>query len=241
MGFLFIVIGLANNHKNLTGDEFLASFSLSMWWYTIGAALIMIGFVGLLDILWRPDFALHLTQQVFLLGLVCVGLFCISYYFGYLFLGANRLWVPVALFYGLSAMTLLYLNHYQQPIGLDVETGETNIIYANDLPEFGVVVRMAALLFVPPLLGMVAFISLYKRVPTPMQRWRILFLSATLLFMFASPFATRIIPIDIGLWAIVFTRVLVLAATLGLLLTYYPPKAIQKLSEPLPHEGQSNR
>ncbi len=229
LGALFIVTGVANSRKTLAeGDEYLASFALSMWWYTIGGALLLIGSLGFLDILWRPDFALHITARIFLILLACVGLFCISYYFGYLFLGPNRLWIPVALMYALSAATLVYSTHFQQPIGLDVERANVEIVYDRELPTLGTLERLAVLLFVPPFVGLVGYLSLYRRVPTMLQKWRILVFSALIVILFISPLVTRIIALETEIYILIISRALAVVTTAGLLLTYHPPKLVRE-------------
>lgn len=231
LGVLLGVIATHVSRKGITGKEYLPILSFSVWWYSAGASFAIRGIMNLTDVLWRPDLPLHVTSSQVTLLLAALALFSLSHYFAYLFIGPNKLWVPLAVIYGLSAMALLYMINYQQPIGLSVEGGQISVVYGDQLPTFSVARRLAVVMFVPPLLGLLGYLSLYKRVPTTIQRYRVVIISITIFLVFLNIFISQIFDLEGIMMVKVTSRLLGVIAATFLLLTYQTPNLFQGTTE----------
>ncbi len=227
LGILLMAIALRVSRKKVTGEEYLPILSFSVWWYSAGAALTVRGAVNLLDVFWQPDLALHVTTDQLIVLLAMLALFALSHYFAYLFIGPNKLWVPLAIFYGLSAIGLLYMINFQQPVGLDVQQGHVELVYAEETPGLGIAERLLVLLFIPPLLGLLGYLSLYKRVPSTIQQYRILLIGFSVFIILLNPLVTQIFGVAaVPILVVTYRLLSVIGATL-LLLTYYTPNLFQ--------------
>jgi hypothetical protein len=189
---LLILLGRTVYQQTPRGHG-LAVLSFSLWWYTLAAFIGISSTTFLIDFVWRPDFIVRLTEVHVNILIGTMSLFFLTYYFTYLILGHTKLWAGLATFYVVGTISLIYLINHQRPIGVTIEAGRSNLVYAAELPEFHFIRRLMALLFIPPLVGLASYVSLLTRTPLRVQKTRILCVTLTILLVFGSIIPTRIL------------------------------------------------
>jgi uncharacterized membrane protein HdeD (DUF308 family) len=87
---------------------------------------------------------------------------------------------------------------------------------------------LVILLFVPQILGGLAYFTLYFRVPEVTQKYRILLVSWSIIIWFLSPFVAFAGGLAQQDWWQVVSRLIGLAAALTILMAYLPPRWLKQ-------------
>jgi len=191
-----------------------AVFWLGLGMYGLSEATWGLAFIGGIGDLPFAIAVLHLK-----IAFAVAGFAGLVYYLLYIYTGRETLRPYVAGFYVLVAFVVEYFYAWRDPIGQRITTWGISLEYANPQgPLWNVVV---VLLFVPPLLSALGYASLLRVIRSPLERFRIVAVSASLgTFFLALTFGwmTNYLP-----WWGLAEKVLSLAAILGVLASLKPP------------------
>lgn len=167
-GVAYLAVGVSFARQAKAKGHALGLFSL--FW-------LAIGFYGLTDGAWSvavPLFDPPLAYGVTILLLKtlagCVGFFGLVYYLLYVYTGDKRLLLPLAGFYVLVYLVVLYGYLAAEPVGQQAFAWRSGLVYANPgtfLDTLGVLA-----LFAPPLLASIAYARLVPKATDPRQRLR---------------------------------------------------------------------
>lgn len=227
-GIVYGYVGYRLWHRDVAHGVRLPARSFAVWWLALAATTLMGIVTGLLGHFDIVDLRIHLTLTYLDLGMLCVALGSLLYYLVYLFSGKPGAIVPIAGFYTLYFLLLVYYISFSKPIGVEVSGLDASIQYADRIGGvfFGVVL---ALLVLPQILGGLAYATLWFRVRHPTQRYRIALVSTTIIVWFGS----ALVGAATGAsqrweyWSLL-SRMIGLTASLLLLAAYFPPGWIRK-------------
>lgn len=157
--------------------------SAAAFWLGIGAYGMLDGGWGVLAASVPAPLALGVTVLQLKILAVSVGFGSWVWYVGYLYTGNARLLWLVAIFYALVFVLTTYSYAARAPIGQEVRTWGTGLVYANPA---GVASDVAyGLLFGPPLVATLAYGRLLPRVHDARQKLRVVATGAVLAVFFA--------------------------------------------------------
>jgi hypothetical protein len=202
-------------------DARLAWTLFVVWWYALASSTFVGAVLTLLGALSIAGLPLFITLTEINLLAICVALYGLMYYLIYLFTGNRRLLVPLTVFYILYCTMLIYYVQARVPIGVSVGRWSATLEYQN--PNSGPLFLVALLLLVfPQILGSLAYFTLYFRVRTTTQKYRILLVSWSIIIWFLSAFLASIAGLGQQDWWQVTSRLIGLSAALTILLAYEP-------------------
>ena len=221
-------VGWRLNQRMVSSSETrLAWQSFTLWWYGLAVTTLIGGFQNLLGAIGLTNLSLFVATTYVNILIICVALWGLLYYLIYLFTGNSRSLVPLAVFYLIYYVLLVYYITASIPNSIDVGRWNTTLAYRAPLtgPFFVVVVL---LLLVPQIFGGLAYFTLYFRVPGVTQKYRVLFVSWSIIVWFLSP----VLALAGGLaqqdWWQLASRFIGLAAALTILMAYLPPRWVKQ-------------
>lgn len=230
---VFLVVGQAVNDRSLTGHERTANLAFTYWWMATAALMAVRATRNLAVAFWQPELAMFVVETQLSIIIACLGLATLTFYFAYLFTGEHRVWIPIAAFYSVYVVFLLYMIAHQRPIGLEESGWRMFLIFESPNATLGGP-RSAVLLFIPPIIGCVGYLSLYRTVPTRMQRFRIACVATGLLLWLSTYFLVYIFQVDVSLNWSIGERLIGLLAAIVILLGYKAPKNWRQRLEATP-------
>ncbi|HEY3475126.1 MAG TPA: hypothetical protein VGK56_10990 [Anaerolineales bacterium] len=202
-------------------DARLAWMLFVAWWYALGTTTLIGAVLSLLGAFNIAGLPLFITlTQVNLLAL-CIALYGLMYYLLYLFTGSRRLLLPLTLFYIAYYILIVYYVHSRIPVGVTVGRWNATLQYAQD-PGGPLFLVALLLLIFPQVIGSLAYFTLYFRVRTTTQKYRILLVSWSIIIWFLSSFLASIAGLSTQDWWQVTSRLIGLFASLAILLAYDP-------------------
>ena len=198
-----------------------------LWWYCLAAATLAGGlphFLSAFNIVSLPPFVALAYVEILL---ICVALWGLVYYLVYLFTGNQRFLVPVAVFYALYYILLVYVITVSDPANVEITRWNAQLIYARPFtgPLFTV---LLVLLVFPQILSALAYFTLFFRVREATQRYRILLVSWSIILWFGSAFVASIAGLSEEDWWQILSRLIGLSAALGILAAYLPPPIVKR-------------
>jgi hypothetical protein len=200
----------------------LAWNSFTVWWYGLAATTLIGGLLSIFGAFGLTSLPLFVTATYINILPACIALWGLLYYLIYLFTGSRRWLLPLAIFYIIYYILLVYYTTVRIPDSVEVGRWGTTLVYHTP-PTGPFFLILAVLLFVPQIIGSIAYFTLYFRVTDVTQKYRILLVSGSLMIWFLSPYAA----VAGGLsqhdsWQIA-SRFIGLAAPLTILMAYLPP------------------
>lgn len=192
----FLFAGYRTLRREVSAPAAFASHAFALWWYCVAAQSLLSATQTTLYLLGVTDLPLHATLRHGKLLVSCVALWGLSYYLLYIFFGRRNLYIPLAFAY-LAAFVIttgLYVN--TPPTGLVARAWGVETVPAGGLtglPYLALLVLFVA----PPFLGSIAYLTLFFRVEDPVQRFRILLISLTLLVWISSAALGRLLSDDL--------------------------------------------
>lgn len=201
--------------------------SFTIWWYGLAATTLIGGFLNLFGAFGWTRLSLFVTATYLNLLVICIALLGLLYYLIYLFTGNRRSLLPLAIFYIIYYVLLVYYITASTPENVNVGRWDTTLAYRASLtgPFF---VLIIALLLLPQIIGGLAYFTLYFRVPDVTQKYRVLLVSWSIIVWFLSP----LIALAGGLaqedWWQLTSRCIGLAAALTILIAYLPPRWLKQ-------------
>jgi hypothetical protein len=208
-------------------DSNLAWRLFVLWWYALagttlsGAALNLLGGFGVTNL------PLFVTVTMMNLMAICVALFGLLYYLLYLFSGSRRWFTPLVVFYVIYYALLVYFVEASEPARVAVEPWRVRLVYQQQLGNPFFVIILLLLLF-PQIIGGLVYFTLYFRVKTATQKYRILLVSWSIVIWFLSSFLASISGLSQSDAWQVLSRFIALAASLTIMFAYQPPESIKR-------------
>ena len=205
----------------------LAWWSFTVWWYGLAATTLIGGFQNLFGAFGLTSLSLFVTAAYINILPACIALWGLLYYLIYLFTGNSRSRLPLAVFYMIYYVLLVYYTTASIPDSVEVGRWSTTLINRAPLrgPFF---VILAVLLFLPQIIGSIAYFTLYFRVTDVTQKYRILLVSGSIIVWFLSPYAALAGGLAQHDWWQVASRLIGLAAALTILMAYLPPRWLKQ-------------
>lgn len=223
-GAVFLHVGLRHARRPGTGAARRATLLFGLWWgglalYTWAAALqsgaASLGFTPL---------PLFVAARYVTLGVIVAAIFGLNAYLAYLFTGRERLGLlgaAHAVFY-MVAVHNITASH---PLGVTVDAWRTDLAYAAPL-QGPVFVAIVLLLTLPPVLGALAYFTLYFRLEDRAQRFRVAVVSWGILGWFGSSVLARLAEHDA--WQVVTRLLLGSVVAVAILAAYQPPAWLRR-------------
>ena len=205
----------------------LAWWSFTVWWYGLASTTLIGGFQNLFGAFGLTILPLFVTATYINILVICIALWGLLYYLIYLFTGNKQLLVPLAIFYIIYYVLLVYYITASIPENISVDRWRTAVDYRAPLtgPFFAI---LAVLLLLPQIIGGLAYFSLYFRVADVTQKYRILLVSWSIILWFLSPIAAFAGGLAEQDWWQLASRLIGLAAALTILMAYLPPRWLKQ-------------
>lgn len=225
---IYFYVGRVLRRRRPASHEAGTAWTLFVvWWYALAATTFFGALISLLGALGAASLPLFVTFNHVNLLAICAALFGLMFYLLYLFTGNYRLLWPLAIFYTLYYMLLIY--YIQARIPIDVTVGRWNAgIEFQEPPGSSLFYIALSLLVFPQIIGSLAYFTLYFRVKNPTQKYRILLVSWSIIIWFLSAFLASIAGLGQQDWWQVTSRLIGLSAALTILLAYQPPAIIKR-------------
>lgn len=220
-GALYLYVGSVVSRRRVEGDAQLASKAFSAWWMGLGAVTMGGGIMNGLAVSGWTDLAVWLAYTYIVLLVLCIALWGLLYYLVYLFTGSRRAFWPVTVFYLGFYGYLVYFVTVLHPIGVQVGTWNATIQYEHTPAPISTTIAVL-LLIAPHVLGALAYASLYFRVETTTQRYRIGMIAGTILAWFGSSLVVSLTGSG-GDWWQFASRAIGIAAAFGIYFAFRPP------------------
>jgi hypothetical protein len=210
-----------------SSESRLAWQSFTVWWYGLAATTLIGGLLNLFGVLGLTILPLFITATYVNILVICIALLGLLYYLIYLFTGNSRLFIPLAIFYTVYYVLLVYYITASIPENINMEPWRTSLAYRTPLtgPFFVILIVM---LLVPQIVGGLAYFTLYFRVPEVTQKYRVLLVSWSIIIWFLSPFAAIAGGLEDQDWWQIASRLIGLAAALTILMAYLPPRWLKQ-------------
>lgn len=230
---IYAYVGWRLNKRVISDSEpRLAWRFFTVWWYGLAASTLINGLINLLGALGVTNLPLYVTATYLNLQVSCIALLGLFYYLVYLYTGNSRWLVPLAVFYTVAYVVLVYYVTLSEPVSIALEPWNTSLDYR--IPFTGpFIVILVALLFASQIFGGFVYFTLYFRVPEVTQKFRIFLVSWSIIVWFLIPFVSVAAGLDGQDWWEIFSRLLGLAAAWSVLTAYWPPEWLKQRYEVL--------
>src|SRR5687768_2459922 len=217
----------------------LAWGSFTIWWYGLATTTLIGGFLSLFGAIGLTSLPVFVTATYLNILVLCLALWGLLYYLIYLFTGTKRSLVPLAVFYLIYYVLLVYYITASTPDNVNVGRWSATLVYRSPLTGI-FFVTILVLLLLPQIIGGLAYFTLYFRVPDVTQKYRILLVSWSIIVWFLSPFAALAAGFAQQDWWQLVSRMIGLAAALTILMAYLPPRWLKQRYNivSLPDESQ---
>jgi hypothetical protein len=226
-GIYYYVGRVLSRRRPATTDARLAWILFVVWWYALAATTMSGAMLSLLGALGIAGLPLFTTFTLINLLAICVALFGLVFYLLYLFTGNRRLLGPLTVFYIAYYILLVYYVQASIPVRVTVERWRATLEYQNQIG--GPLFFIALLLLVfPQIIGSLAYFTLYFRVETASQKYRILLVSWSIIIWFLSAFLASISGLSQQDWWQIASRLIGLGAALTIMFAYLPPSWIKR-------------
>jgi hypothetical protein len=210
-----------------TAEARIAWQSFTIWWYGLAITTLIGGLLNLFGALGLTNLSLFVTATYINLLIICLALWGLLYYLIYLFTGKSQLLMPLAIFYIIYYVLLVYFITASVPESIDVDRWRTTLAYQTPLTGTFFVI-LIVLLLLPQIIGGFAYFTLYFRVTEVTQKYRILLVSWSIIVWFLSPFAALGGEWAQEDWWQLASRLIGLAAALTILMAYLPPRWLKQ-------------
>jgi hypothetical protein len=210
-----------------SSDARLAWGSFTIWWYGLAATTLIGGFQNLFGVVGLTSLPLFVTATYVNILVICLALWGLLYYLIYLFTGNRRLLPPLAVFYMIYYILLVYYITASIPGNVNVGRWSTTLTYRVPLtgPFF---VILLVFLLLPQIIGGFAYFTLYFRVTDVTQKYRVLLVSLSIIVWFLSPLIALSGGVAQQDWWQFASRFIGLAAALIILMAYLPPRWLKQ-------------
>ncbi len=201
------------------------AMQFALFWLGLAGSTLLGGLLSVEATVQVPPLSLVLTFLYYDLLLVCVALWGLIGYLGFLYRGRSIL-VPVSLLYVLEYGLLVYYVTAGNATSVSVTAGSVNPVYST--PVTGLLVAIPILILVlPEFVAALAYFTLYFRTKDRTVRYRVTLVSWGLIAWFLFDFFDFGALFGGGLTGLLIGRLLILLAAVVVLLAFYPPASVR--------------
>jgi hypothetical protein len=224
---VYAFVGWSLSQRKVSPDAQLAARLFSVWWVGLAATTAAGGMLTLAAAAGIQNLAIHVTITHVNLLAICAALWGLLYYLLYLFTGKRGIFYPLTAFYAVYYVGLIYFVNVSDPIGIEVRRWNVALDYANDITGLPLQL-LVAFLVLPQFFGAAAYLTLYRKVKEPTQKYRIALVGLSILIWFGSAYAGAAAGLGTSdTWQVV-TRVIALGASLTIYFAYHPPGFVRR-------------
>ena len=224
---VYVYVGLELRKRDVTGDGRLAWQLFVLWWLALGGITLVGAVQSLAGAAGVADLAIAVTFTYVALLVLCIALWGLVYYLGYLFTGKRSLLLPLTIFYGAVYALLVYFIVVQDPTSVAVGRWSVTLNYAQTVGGAFYAVIIGAILL-PELLAGIAYGTLYFKVKDRSQRYRIALVSVSTVVWFGSALvASAAGASQSDAWQVA-SKAIALVASLTILAAYRPPGFVRR-------------
>jgi len=205
----------------------LAWGSFIVWWHGLAATTLIGGVLSLFGAFGLTSLPLFVTAAYLNILIICLALWGLLYYLIYLFTGNRRSLLPLAVFYIIYYVLLVYYITASIPSNVNVGRWSATLAYGAPLTgPFFVIILVFLLL--PQIIGGLAYFTLYFRISDATQKYRVLLVSWSIIVWFISPLIALAGGLEQQDWWQLASRFIGLAAALTILMAYLPPRWLKQ-------------
>ncbi len=224
---VYAYVGLRISQRRVSRESRSASRAFTAWWLGLSANTALGGFQALLAATGITDLGPHITITLVTFLILSLALWGLLYYLVYLYTGSSRWMVPLALFYLVYYLTIVWYLWQLGPQGVEVSGWTVSLSYAQE-PTGPLATVLLVLLVGPQILAALGYFSLLFRVQDRTQRYRVLLVSVAILVWFGSSLIASFAGAGgSDLWQVA-SRAIGLSAALTILAAYFPPRWVQE-------------
>lgn len=226
-GVGFIAVGTITLRKQRAGAD-AAQTMLSIFWFSAATIWITQGLGSLAGFLGMANLPIENALDEVGAPAYCLAAASLLYYALYLNTGKRTLLAPILVYYIALDLALRYLVGAARRLDIKVQAWQVSFVYETPLQSTAYTI-VVALIALPLIASVFAYLSLAFRVRNPPVQYRIVLVSTGLLAWVlteALAATTGITNTDAGE---ITRRLVALASTFVILLAYYPPAWAQRL------------
>src|ERR671923_339284 len=112
-------------------DARLAWVSFTVWWYGLAGATMIGGLLNLFGAMGLTDLPLFITATYLNIQISCIALLGLLYYLIYLYTGNRSSLAPMAIFYFVFYVLLVYYINASSPDGVTVDRWTAGVAYGS--------------------------------------------------------------------------------------------------------------
>lgn len=222
--YVFVGSRLTQRRVSAAAEPALQMFAL--WWFSLAGFQLTTSTTEIAAWAGITDVGLNAGVLYVSLLLLTVGIYGLVFYLFYLYTGNTRGFVGLTIAYLLAFLGILYQLTLAQPQAVAVNAWAVELVFAEPTSGPVTLVIVTALL-VPPLLASLAYLSLYWRVDTTTQRYRVAVVGASLVLWMGGSFFVYLLGVDqAAIWPLV-SKLIGLGGAIALFFAYFPPGWIQ--------------
>ena len=188
-----------------------------VWWFALAASTLSNAILDLVGALGITDLPLFVTITIINLLATCVALYGLMFYLLYLFTGNRGLLGPLTVFYIAYYILIVYYVVASAPVGVTVDRWGATLQYQNQITGPLFLIALFLLVF-PQIFGSLAYFTLYFRVKSATQKYRVLLVSWSVIIWFFSAFLASIAGLSQEDWWQIASRLIGLGAALAILI-----------------------
>lgn len=224
---VYAYVGLRISQRQVSRESRSASRAFTAWWLGLSMNTVLGGLQALLAATGITDLGPHITLTLVTFLVLSVALWGLLYYLVYLYTGSSSWMVPLAVFYLIYYLAIVWYLWQLGPQGVEVGGWSVSISYAQE-PTGPLATILLVLLVGPQILASLGYLSLLSKVQDPTRRYRVLLVSLAILTWFGSSLVASFTGAGgSDIWQVV-SRAIGLAAALTILAAYFPPRWVQE-------------
>ena len=229
---LFMFVGRKAGRPDAQGSDLLALSMFRVWWLGVAIFLFIGGLLSLLDGQGLAGGPLGFSVAVLSMLAVCVAVWGLVFYVTYLYTGKTKSFLLGLTFYAVIFGGMVFALA-SDATGMELAAWHQSVVRLAILTGpllSGIIVAF----LIPALVALAGYAGLYRRVKSPAQRFRLGLSIGSLIIWFglailawAGGFADSLPWVYLG-------RLLALAAALGVLIAYRPPRWVAQRLQLVP-------
>jgi hypothetical protein len=225
---IYSYVGWRLSKRTISSSEARLAWGLfAVWWYGLATTTLIGGLLNLFGAVGLTNLPLFVTATYLNILVICVALLGLLYYLIYLFTGNRRVLLPLAVFYIIYYILLVYYITASIPSDITVSRWSTTLVYRTP-PTGTFFILLLVFLLLPQLIGGFAYFTIYFRVSDVTQKYRVLLVSWSIIVWFLSPFIALAGGLAQEDWWQFASRFIGLAAALTILMAYLPPQWLRQ-------------
>ena len=183
---VYAAVGGVVSKRQVSDQARLAKRAFSAWWWVLAAVSVGGALANIASVYGVWTLASLVVYTQVLLALILGALAALLYYFVFLRTGWRGVWKPIAAFYALYYIAILYYLAVADPVGITRNPAGDTLEFGNDLTEHPVTTLLGLLLLMPSLIGAIGYFSLFGRIPDRSGRFRVAVIAGAFIFWFGT-------------------------------------------------------